>query len=87
MLMLLTPTTCAADWPMFGHDPQHTGVAGESVEPPIEVPWESKTVSSVLFFLSMSGDTVYVGADYKIIYALNAGMECQDVYVLKTSCM
>ena len=31
MLMLLTPITCAADWSMFGHDPQHTGVTGESV--------------------------------------------------------
>ena len=64
MLMLFTPVTYATDWPMFGRDPQHTGVASESVELPLEVQCESKTISSVLFFLSMSSDTVYVGADY-----------------------
>ena len=40
VLVLLSGTAAATDWPMFGHDPQHTGVAGESVEPPLELLWE-----------------------------------------------
>ena len=70
--VLFAPLSCAADWPMFGHDPQHNSVAGESVEPPLKVQWESKTVSSAPSFLSMSGDTVYMGADY-------IGAECRNV--------
>ncbi|RZN42517.1 MAG: hypothetical protein EF813_01310 [Methanosarcinales archaeon] len=71
VLALLPCSTSAADWPMFGHDPYHYGVTGESMEPPLKVQWESKTVSSAPSFLSMSGDTVYMGANY---IALNAGM-------------
>ena len=71
VLVLLPGIASAADWPMFRHNPQHTGVAGESVEPPLKVQWESKTVSSAPSFLSMSGDTVYMGADY-------IGAECRN---------
>jgi|LGVF01.1.fsa_nt_gb signal peptidase I len=34
VLVLLSGTAASADRPMFGHDPQHTIVAGESMEPP-----------------------------------------------------
>jgi len=71
MLMLFTPVTCAADWPMFGHDPQHTGVAGESVEPPLELLWKSNTNSSVRSSPVISGDTVYISSD-GYVYALDA---------------
>jgi len=75
MLMSLTPITCAADWPMFGHDPQHTGVAGEIVEPPLEVVWKFKMNSSVSSYRSspvISGDTIYMGSGDGYIYALDA---------------
>ena len=45
--VLFAPLACAADWHMFRHDPQHTGVAGESVEPPLELLWESSQVISI----------------------------------------
>ena len=32
VLVLLSGTAASADWPMFGHDPQHTAVANESME-------------------------------------------------------
>lgn len=73
--MLFASLACAADWHMFGHDPQHTGVAGESVEPPLEILWKSKTNNSVTATWA------------QIVYALNAGMGWQEVHVLKTSCM
>ena len=37
VLVLLSGT---ADWHMFGHDPQRTGGADESVEPPLELLWK-----------------------------------------------
>jgi outer membrane protein assembly factor BamB len=70
---LFAPLACAADWPMFGHDPQHTGVAGESVEPPLELLWKFRTDGAVLSSPAISGDTVYIGsgAGY-YVYALDA---------------
>ena len=59
--MLFASLVCAADWPMFGHDPQHTGVAGESVEPPLELLWKYNTNSAVHSAPSVSGETVYIG--------------------------
>lgn len=80
VLALLPYIASAADWPMFGPDPQHTGVAGESVELPLKVRWESKTVSSAPSFLSMSGDTAYLGADYIGAECMNgmAGGSCAE---------
>ena len=45
--VLVAPLSCAADWPMFGHDPQRNNVAGESVGPPLELPGESAPVISM----------------------------------------
>ncbi|MEA1865707.1 MAG: PQQ-binding-like beta-propeller repeat protein, partial [Euryarchaeota archaeon] len=73
--VLFAPLSCATDWPMFGHDPQHTGVAGESVEPPLELLWKFKTNSSVPTYRSspvISSDTVYRGSSDGHVYALDA---------------
>ncbi|NIA11931.1 MAG: hypothetical protein GWP10_19955 [Nitrospiraceae bacterium] len=43
VLVLLSGTAASADWPMFGHDPQHTGVSGKSVKPPLELLWKYET--------------------------------------------
>ena len=72
VLALLSGTAAAADWPMFGHDPQHTGVAGESVEPPLELLWKFKTNSSSRYSPAISDDTVYIGLDDGYVYALDA---------------
>jgi len=32
VLVLLSGIAASADWHMFGHDPQHTGVANERME-------------------------------------------------------
>ena len=71
MFMLLTTVTCAADWPMFGHDPQHTGVAGESVEPPLELLWKYEADHEFSASPAASGDTVYIGS-LAYFYALDA---------------
>ena len=72
VLVLLSDTAAAADWPMFGHDPQHTGVAGESVEPPLELLWKFKTNSSSRYSPAISDDTVYIGSDDGYVHALDA---------------
>jgi len=58
---------------MFGHDPQHTGVAGESVEPPLELLWKFKTGDRVdQSSPAVSGGTVYIGSRDGYVYALDA---------------
>ena len=59
VLVLLSGTAASADWPMFGHDPQHTGVAGESVEPPLELLWKFN-ISAVGSSPVVSGGIVYI---------------------------
>jgi len=72
VLVLLSGTATAADWPMFGHDPQHTGVAGESVEPPLELLWKFETNSSSRSSPAISDDIVYIGSGDGYVYALDA---------------
>jgi len=71
ILMLLSGTAVAADWPMFRHDLQHTGVAGESLEPPLEVLWKFGAGGKV-GSPAVSGGTVYIGSGYDYVYALDA---------------
>jgi len=71
IIVLLSGTAVAADWPMFGHDPQHTGVAGESLEPPLEVLWKFETDCRV-YSPAVSGGTVYIGSLDDYVYALDA---------------
>jgi len=58
---------------MFGHDPQHTGVAGESVEPPLEMLWKFKTDWHVDHSSpAIYRDTLYIGSWDNHVYALDA---------------
>jgi outer membrane protein assembly factor BamB len=71
--VLFAPLACAADWPMFGHDPAHTGVAGESVEPPLELLWKFGTGWHIDHSSpAISGDTLYIGSLDNCVYALDA---------------
>lgn len=65
--VLFAPLSCAADCPMFGHDPQHTGMAGGSVETPRELLWKSSLASSI--------GIVCVGFRDCYVYALDAGAQ------------
>jgi len=74
VLVLLSGTVASADWPMFGHDPQHTGVADESVEPPLELLWEFNIYSHIASSPVVSGDIVYIVAlrlNNSYLYALD----------------
>lgn len=72
--VLFAPLACAADWPMFGHDPQHTGVAGEIVEPPLELLWSYETGNLVESTPAVSGGIVYIGSWDTYVYALDAAI-------------
>ena len=39
-VLLTAEIVCAADWFMYRHDPMHTGVSEDIVEPPLEFLWE-----------------------------------------------
>ena len=72
LLFVYLPTlSSAADWPMQGHDAAHSGVAGESVEPPLEVLWKYKTGAGYSS-PAVSGGMVYVGSNDGYVYALDA---------------
>ena len=72
VLALLSSTASAADWPMFRHDPAHSGVADEVVEPPLELLWKYKTGNKVISSPAISGGIVYVGSYDGNVYALDA---------------
>ena len=69
-----TPTSTPAltdDWPMFRHDLVHSGVAGETVEPPLTVMWTRQLVAGDSS-PAVSGGAVYVGSSDYNVYALDA---------------
>lgn len=51
------------DWPMFRHDPDHSGLAEDSVNPPLHMSW-SRPLGAVTHVASpvVAGDTVYMTA-------------------------
>jgi hypothetical protein len=74
LLALLMSTAQAGDWPMFHHDPAHTGQADDTVEPPLELLWKYKTGDAVFSSPAVADGVVYVGswdADAHV-YALDA---------------
>jgi uncharacterized membrane protein len=70
-----TPATTqrtGTDWPMFRHDPAHSGVAGEGVAPPLTLLWKYKTGDGIRSSPAVSGGIVYIGSKDQYVYALNA---------------
>ena len=72
ILFLLTTTVQAGDWPMFRHDPAHTGQADGDAEPALELLWKYKTGGAVYSSPAVSNGVVYVGSYDKYVYALDA---------------
>jgi outer membrane protein assembly factor BamB len=60
------------NWPMFHHDPEHTGTAPEPVTPPLALLWKYPTDGGVESSPAVSGGVVYVGSNDFRVYALNA---------------
>jgi len=71
VVLLITPTVSADDWPMFGHDSNNSNVAGDNVEPPIEFLWSYKTSGNYLSPSVVLNDVVYVGSDDNNVYAIS----------------
>ena len=65
IFILLTGIAQAGDWPMAGHDPQHTSIADESIQPPLELVWKTYIaggIGGIGSFPAISGDIVYVAS-------------------------
>ncbi|WP_433634438.1 PQQ-binding-like beta-propeller repeat protein [Halomicrococcus sp. NG-SE-24] len=64
----LTATVQSTDdaWPMFGHDPAHTGVNPDATgpEPPAEVKWHVSDLPGSVWPPAVVGDTAYVGTGF-----------------------
>ncbi len=71
LIVILAQAGQAGDWPMFRHDAAHTGIAGEVVEPPLDLLWKYPTGNWVYSSPAASGGVVYVGSTDNNIYALD----------------
>lgn len=71
-ILLLVPVTQAGDWPMFRHDPAHSGVADEIVEPPLKLVWDYSTDYDISGNPTISGGKVYFGLVDGNVYALDS---------------
>ena len=72
ILFLLVSIAQASDWPMFHHDPAHSGQADGEAEPPLELLWKCKTGGYVHSSPAVSEGVVFVGSDDDYVYALDA---------------
>ena len=59
------------DWPMFGHDPQHTRVA-DSTAPPNKLLWSYNTTDKISSSPAIVDNKVYIGSYSDKIYCLDA---------------
>ena len=65
------PTPTMKDWLMQGHDPSHSGNAGDEVVPPLELLWEYETGDLVRTSPAVSDGVVYIGSRDNYLYALD----------------
>ncbi len=65
-------TLTSTDWPMFRHDPAHTGQADGEAEPPLELLWKFKPGDGVSSSPAVADGVVYVGSYDDYVYALDA---------------
>jgi len=61
----------AGDWPMFGHDPSHSGSPNEIIEPPLKLLWEY-TIGGYASIPAVSNGVAYVGSRDNNMYALDS---------------
>jgi len=59
-------------WPMFRHDPNHTGYSTSLVHEYIESLWNYTTGGGVRCSLAVVNGTVFIGSEDGYVYALNA---------------
>jgi len=56
------------DWPMFRHDPHHTGYIDCEMPDEIETSWKYKTDDKIYSSPTIADDKVYVGSQDNYIY-------------------
>lgn len=71
-ILLLAGEAQGGDWPMFKHDAAHSGVADETVEPPLKLLWQYGTNFDISGHPTVSGGIVYFGLCDGNVYALDA---------------
>jgi len=61
------------DWPMFRHDPQHTGYSDCEMPDELELLWKSERVGDYIFSSpAVANGKIYIGSDDKHIYYFDA---------------
>jgi outer membrane protein assembly factor BamB len=72
LILILMQVADAGDWSMFMHNASHTGVAEETVEPPLNLLWKYKTGGSIFSSPVVSDGVVYIASEDSFVYALDA---------------
>jgi len=71
ILVLLPGVAQADDWPMFHHDPAHTGYTTESISDDLELLWSYQTGNCVDSSPAVANGKVFVGSRDEKIYCLD----------------
>ena len=69
IVMLVSQSSVAEDWPMFRHDLEHSGETSDVIENPedLELKWEFETRSLIRSSSpAVSGDYLYIGSGYSL---------------------
>ncbi|WP_461864835.1 protein kinase domain-containing protein, partial [Thermococcus sp.] len=72
MVLIPFPSTIATNWVNYKNSPQHTGIANDALEPPLEPLWSFKTGGSIVSSPAVYNGTLYLGSDDYYVYALDA---------------
>ena len=59
-------------WPMLGGNPQHTGYAVQTLEPPLKQTWATRTEGAIVASPVVSDGIVYIGSRDNSFYALDS---------------
>ncbi|ALM75534.1 [protein ADP-ribosylglutamate] hydrolase [Thermococcus barophilus] len=72
VISLVTNLTSATEWRVYKNNPQHTGVATDALEPPLELFWKFKTGGPIVSSPAVYEGILYFGSSDYYFYAIDS---------------
>jgi|GEM_PF-498860 len=72
VILMITNLALATEWTVYKNNPQHTGVATDALEPPLELFWKFKTEGSIVSSPVIYKGILYFGSGDYYVYAIDS---------------
>ena len=72
VISIITNLALATEWTVYKNNPQHTGVATDALEPPLELFWKFETGGPIVSSPAVYEEVLYFGSSDYYFYAIDS---------------